>query len=238
VTARSPIAESIARVRERLEAAAVRSGRNPAEIRLMAVSKFHGADAVEEAYSAGMRLFGESRVQEAKEKFTPLLAAHADLELHLIGGLQRNKAKYAADLFSCVQSIDRDEILMELSRRSAAAGRTLDILFELHTGEESKAGYPDFGALRRAVDLAAGLPCLRVRGLMTMAPYTEDQIPVRAAFRSLRQARDRLAALYPALDFSVLSMGMTGDFEIAVEEGSTLIRVGTAIFGERRNPEA
>jgi pyridoxal phosphate enzyme (YggS family) len=227
------IAESVERIRERIDAAARRSGRDPAEVRLMAVSKFHGASAVGAAYGAGIRLFGESRVQEAREKFAVLKTELPGIELHLIGSLQRNKAKQAAELFSCVQSADRDEILAELSRRAEALGRTLDILIELHTGEESKAGYPDFDSLRKAVELTLSLPALRFRGLMTMAPYTEDPVPIRASFRALRAVRDRLRAMYPEADPCVLSMGMTNDFEIAVEEGSTLVRVGTAIFGPR-----
>ena len=233
MTGSSPIAEAIARVRERIAAAAARAGRDPDGVRLMAVSKFHNREAVEEAYAAGIRLFGESRVQEAEEKFPELQVRHPDIELHFIGSLQRNKAKRAAELFSCVQSADRDEILTELSRRAAALGRTLDILLELHTGEDSKSGYPDFESLRKAVELAGSLPGLRFRGLMTMAPYTADPAPIKASFRTLREERDRLRSLYPDTDPSVLSMGMSNDFEIAVEEGATLVRVGTAIFGNR-----
>lgn len=232
----SAIAEAIGRVRGRIEAAALRAGRNPQDVRLMAVSKFQGIEAAEAAYGAGIRLFGESRVQEAREKFEALKARHPDIELHLIGSLQRNKAKHAAELFSCVQSADRDEILTELSRRADALGKTLDVLLELHTGEESKAGYPDFHSLQRGVELALSLPALRFRGLMTMAPYTDDPVPVRVSFRALRAARDRLRELYPETDPALLSMGMTNDFEIAVEEGATLVRVGTAIFGSRPSP--
>lgn len=199
----------------------------------MAVSKFHGPEAVVEAYGAGVRLFGESRVQEARDKFPPLATTCPGIEVHLIGSLQRNKVKAAVDLFSCVQSVDREEIVTELSRRAAAAGTTVDILLELHTGEESKAGFPDRDAAARALELALSLGSLRVRGLMTMAPYTEDSAAIRASFRSLVACAAFLRSRFPETDLSVLSMGMTNDYEIAVEEGSTLVRVGTAIFGPR-----
>lgn len=229
------IAESIGRVRERLETACRRSGRPNSEVALMAVSKFHGPRAVEEAYRAGIRLFGESRVQEARDKFSSLTGMeHA--ELHLIGTLQRNKAKSAVELFSCVQSVDRIEIITELAKRAQANGVRLNILLELHTGEESKAGFLDFDSLCVGVETALGYPTIAIRGLMTMAPYTTDERAIRASFRALRSARDRLAARFPDADWSTLSMGMTNDFEIAVEEGSTLVRVGTAIFGHRADP--
>lgn len=227
------IAEAVEAVRERVAAAAARSGRRIEDVRLMGVSKFHDGRAVEAAYAAGIRLFGESRVQEAREKFLGLRDSFPGAELHLIGSLQRNKAKQAAELFSCVQSVDRDEIIVELSRRAAAAERTLDILLELHTGEESKAGYADADAAARALELVLAQPSLKIRGLMTMAPYTDDPAPIRASFRALVSCRGFLASRFPGVELPVLSMGMTNDFEIAVEEGSTLVRVGTAIFGSR-----
>ena len=229
----SHIASALAQVQERIAAAARRSGRKSEEIQLMAVSKFHDVDEILQAYAAGQRLFGENRVQEAASKFQALTQKYPDINLHLIGTLQRNKAKQVPGLFSCVQSVDRDEILVELSRRAVALGMRIDILLEMHTGEESKAGYPDAEALFRAADLAVSLPGIRVRGLMTMAPYTGDEKPIRASFRTLVWARDTLVSRLPQDDWSNLSMGMTNDYEIAVEEGSTLVRVGTAIFGSR-----
>ncbi len=225
------IAESIQAVRGRIEAACLRAGRDPREVRLMGVSKFHGAEEVRLAREAGLDLFGESRVQEAGGKFPALKAAFPSLELHLIGSLQRNKAKAAAELFDCVQSVDRDELIVELAKRAAASARPLDVLLELHTGEESKAGYPDAESLFRAAEVALSYPSLRLRGLMTMAPFTDDERPIRSSFRALRAARDALVRRFPEADWSVLSMGMSNDFEIAVEEGATLVRVGTAIFG-------
>jgi pyridoxal phosphate enzyme (YggS family) len=225
------VAEAVARSRERIEAACLRSGRNPREIRLMGVSKFHSAEEVRSAWDAGIELFGESRVQEANDKFPALKEALPALELHLIGSLQRNKAKIAVELFDCVQSADRDELIVELAKRAEAAGLSLDLLLELHTGEESKAGYPDADSLYRAAELALSSGSLKLRGLMTMAPFTDDERPIRASFRALRAAREGLLARFPEADWSVLSMGMSNDFEIAIEEGSTLVRIGTAIFG-------
>ncbi|OHE61507.1 MAG: YggS family pyridoxal phosphate enzyme, partial [Treponema sp. GWA1_62_8] len=217
----------------RLDAACARSGRRRDEVALMAVTKFQDRDAVLEAYGAGARLFGESRVQEAAAKYEDLLPALPGAELHMIGSLQANKAKAAAGLFSCIQSVDRPEIIGELAKRAAAFGKRLDLLLELHTGEDSKAGFPDLDSLLRGAEFALSFTAsLRLRGLMTMAPYTVDQAPVRASFRALAAARNRLSEHFPEADFSVLSMGMTNDFEIAVEEGSTLVRIGTAIFAE------
>jgi PLP dependent protein len=226
------IAEAVARTRERIEAACLRSGRKASEIKLMGVSKFHSADEVRSAWNAGLTLFGESRVQEAKEKFPTLKEDLPGLELHLIGSLQRNKAKVAVELFDCIQSADRDELIDELGKRAEVSGPSLDLLLELHTGEESKAGYPDADSLYRAAELALSHGTLRLRGLMTMAPYTQDEKTIRSSFRALVSARDNLALRFPAVDWSILSMGMSNDFEIAIEEGSTLVRVGTAIFGK------
>ena len=226
------IAERIEDVHSRIERAAVRAGRKREEIALMGVSKFHGADAVTEALRAGLSLFGESRVQEAQEKF-PGLGERRALELHMIGSLQRNKAKQAAALFDCVQSLDRDELVTSLGAAAAGREKPLDVLLELHTGEASKSGYDGFDSLCRAAELVLSFPGLCLRGLMTMAPFTKDTAAIRRSFQALVSAQDGLLARFPGLDLSSLSMGMSNDFEIAVEEGSTLVRVGTAIFGER-----
>jgi pyridoxal phosphate enzyme (YggS family) len=228
------IAERIEDIQNRVEKAAVRAGRNRADIALMAVSKFHGQNAVREALKAGISLFGESRVQEAREKF-PALREKYSLELHMIGSLQRNKVKTAAALFDCVQSLDRDELITGLGTIAAERDTPLQVLLEMHTGEESKMGYPDKNSLCRAAELVLSFSGLRLSGLMTMAPCTKDEKVIRKSFRTLVSARDTLYSRFPGADFSCLSMGMSNDFEIAVEEGSTLIRVGTAIFGER-NP--
>ncbi|MDR2101276.1 MAG: YggS family pyridoxal phosphate-dependent enzyme [Treponema sp.] len=228
------IAEAVRDIRERIHEACLRSGRNPAEVALMGVSKFHGLEELEEAWEGGIRLFGENRVQEAAEKFTVFRQRHPEAELHMIGSLQRNKAKTAAALFDGIQSVDRDALIEELGGLTSRRDRPLMILLELHTGEDSKTGYPDTESLCRAAERALSYPGLLLKGLMTMAPYTGDKREIRSAFRSLAGAKNLLESRFPGVDWSCLSMGMSGDFETAIEEGSTLVRIGTAIFGERR----
>jgi pyridoxal phosphate enzyme (YggS family) len=227
------VRDNYARVLESIAAAASRAGRKSEEIALLAVTKFHPVEAVEAAYAAGARLFGENRVQEAEEKYPAFLAAHPDARLHMIGHLQSNKAKKAVALFAIVQSVDSIELLSELDRRAGALGSRVEILFELHTGEESKSGLPSLDALWAACEAAAGCQHIAPRGLMTMAPFTKEETPIRASFRRLKAARDEASKRFAFPSFDVLSMGMTNDFEIAVEEGSSLVRIGTAIFGRR-----
>jgi pyridoxal phosphate enzyme (YggS family) len=229
------VAEALEDIRERILKACIRCGRQPGEVTLMGVTKFHGLPLIEEAWEAGLRLFGENRVQEASKKFGDFKSRHPGAELHLIGSLQRNKARAAVSLFDCVQSLDRDELAAELGALTAGRERPLPVLLELNAGEESKGGYPDEEALFRAAEMILPRKGLQIRGLMTMAPLTEDITRIRGAFRALVRARDHLAAAFPGCDWSCLSMGMSGDFEVAVEEGSTLVRIGTALFGER-NP--
>lgn len=227
------IAENLTRVRERIAEAERKAGRKSGSVTLMAVSKFHPAESVLEAMAAGQNLFGENRVQEATEKFAQVGASRPRAELHLIGSLQRNKVAKIITVASCVQSVDRAELLTEIEKQASARDLSLRVLFEFHTGEESKSGYPDRDALFRSIDLLAGMPHVRCSGLMTMAPFTADSARVRASFGMLKSLQDECQRRYPQLDFSILSMGMSGDFELAIAEGSTLVRVGTAIFGER-----
>ena len=227
------ITENLARIREKISEAERRTGRKAGSVRLMAVSKFHPAESVLEAMRAGQTLFGENRVQEASVKFTQVLAASPEAELHLIGTLQRNKVKQIIHLASCIESVDRAELLAEIEKQAAATGKIMKILLELHTGEDSKAGYPDKETLFRSIDLLENMPHVNCSGLMTMAPFTQDKNRIRSSFRELVSVQTECAKRYPSLDFSVLSMGMSADFDIAIEEGSTLVRVGTAIFGER-----
>ena len=227
------IATNLVRIREAIAEAEHRSGREKDSVRLMAVSKFHPAEAVREAIGAGQLLFGENRVQEATGKFSPILESSPGVELHLIGSLQRNKVKEIVRLASCIQSVDRSELLLEINRQAQEAGRTVRILFEYLTGEDTKSGYVSADELFRSLDLLDGLASVRCAGLMTVAPFTADRETVRKSFGTLRTLRDECVRRYPELDFSELSMGMSGDFDIAIEEGSTLVRVGTAIFGER-----
>ncbi|MBN2875245.1 MAG: YggS family pyridoxal phosphate-dependent enzyme [Spirochaetales bacterium] len=227
------IETAIEKVQERIRAASERAGRDPATIELLAVTKFHPVEAVVAAYTAGLRSFGENRVQEAEAKRMVLADSLKGARYHLLGHLQSNKARKAIGLFDCVQSVDSEAIIMELDKRAAALEKTIDILFELHTGEESKSGFENQDMMYRAMETAAGLPWLRPRGLMTMAPYTGDSDIIRASFRSCAAAFKKAKMLFDFDSFDTLSMGMTNDLELAIEEGSTMVRVGTAIFGER-----
>ncbi|MDR0597170.1 MAG: YggS family pyridoxal phosphate-dependent enzyme [Treponema sp.] len=227
------IAEAVEALQERIARACERCGRKREEISLLGVSKFHGAAALEEAWNAGIRLFGESRVREAASKFAGFKPGHPGAELHLIGALQRNKAKLAVDLFDMAQSVDREELIGTLGALTENRKEPLMILLEYHTAEESKSGFPDTESLFRGAEKALGFPGLKLRGLMTIAPYTGEEARIRSSFRAAVSARDALALRFPGEDWSCLSMGMSGDFEIAIEEGSTLLRIGTALFGER-----
>lgn len=219
--------------RERVAAAAARSGRRGGEVRIMAVTKTQPRAALEAALAAGIDLLGENRVQEAAAKLDPPLpGVGAGAEVHLIGHLQRNKARPAARLFHTVQSIDKLATAQALQRVLGATGGSIDVLLELNTsGEAAKHGFASAAELRRALEAIARLDRLRVRGLMTMAGWNADAGAVRGCFRALRRLFDDLAADRPGFD--TLSMGMSGDFEIAVEEGATLVRLGTVLFGAR-----
>jgi pyridoxal phosphate enzyme (YggS family) len=221
--------ERLALTGERVAAAAARAGRDPAEIRILAVTKTQPRARVEDALEAGLRLIGENRVQEADAKLFPVPPG---AELHLIGHLQRNKARAAARLFHTVQSIDKLATAQALQRALVAMDGTMDVLLELNTsGEAAKHGCDSPDELRRALDAMAVLDRLRVRGLMTMAVWSADAGAVRGCFRTLRRLFEDLAPGRPGFD--TLSMGMSGDFETAVEEGATLLRLGTVLFGPR-----
>jgi len=227
------IADRIAAVRERIARAAARAGREPGGITLVAVSKTHGPDAVRAAFAAGCRAFGENRVQEAEAKAAAVAELRtAGLEWHLVGHLQENKAKKAAPLFDLVHSIDSKALGKKLARLSADSGRTMRGLVQVDlAGEETKFGVPEnelFGALEGLL----GLPGLRVEGLMLLPPLFEESEQARPFFRRLARLRDEALAK-GLLAEGRLSMGMSHDFEVAIEEGATLVRVGTAIFGER-----
>jgi PLP dependent protein len=230
------IADNIEKIEERITKACLRSGRKREDITLMAVTKFKPLEAVMEAWDSGIRCFGESRVQEAVTKLDGFKTKRPGAELHLIGALQRNKAKTAAVFFDCVQSVDRESLAEELAKHAAGRGEALPILLELRTGEDSKSGFESPEALFRAAELILACPTLRIRGLMTLAPNTVEEAPVRAAFRKLALMARELENRFPNTaehSFACLSMGMSGDFETAIEEGSTMLRIGGAIFGER-----
>ena len=229
------IAENIAAVQERLAEAAKRAGRRPEEIALMAVTKTHPPARIREAYDAGLHLFGENRVQEFAGKADALDDLNK-AEWHMIGHLQTNKAAKTAELFSAVDSVDSVKLAEKLNAAAQAVAKKLLVLIEVNIGgEEAKSGAsadsPEFEALLQS---APRFEALSFRGLMTVPPFFDDPEGARPYFRKLRELRDSIAARkLPAIRINVLSMGMSHDFEVAIEEGSTCVRVGTAIFGER-----
>ena len=230
------IAENISRLRERMAAAAHRGGRRLEEIALMAVTKTFPPEAIREAYAAGIGLFGENRVQEFAGKagsLHDLIGA----EWHMIGHLQTNKAGKAAELFSGVDSVDSFKLAEKLNTAAEKAGKRLAILIEINVGGEAeKSGIAgDSPELEEILEGASSLANLRIQGLMTIPPFAEDAQLARPYFRKLRDLRNRIAGLKPpGVSMDVLSMGMSHDFEVAIEEGSSCVRVGTAIFGERK----
>ena len=220
--------ERIADVKKRIIAACGRVKRNPDEVRIMVVTKTHSFTKVMDAYNAGLRIFGENRVLEAAEKYATVPPG---MELHLIGHLQTNKAKNAANLFTWVDSIDSLHTAKALNKRLEVLGKTVNILLEVNTSlEASKSGYRTMEDLEKELPEITQLAQLRLRGLMTLGPLSEDREKVRDAFRRLRTCMDRLRTLVPKETIDTLSMGMSGDFEIAVEEGSTLVRLGTVLL--------
>jgi PLP dependent protein len=232
------IADNVAAVRERIARAAARVGRDPDSVTLMAVSKTKPAELIQQAYAAGIRVFGENRVQEFTEKASAL-ADLEDAEWHLIGHLQSNKAKKAAELFHAIDSVDSLRLAEKLDQAAEQSGKTLSVLLEIKVGkEESKAGIPlDSPELESLLRAAPQLAHLQIRGLMTVPPFTEEPAGARPYFRLLRDLRDQIAARsLQQIQMDVLSMGMSHDFEVAIEEGSTCVRVGTAIFGARPKP--
>jgi PLP dependent protein len=222
------LATRLAAVQERVAMAAARSGRSAETVTLIGVSKLADRPAIDEAYAAGLRHFGENRVQEALAKFGE--GRPADLVLHLIGHLQTNKARDAVRLFQVIHSADSVHLLDAVDRQAARAGLTMPMLVEVNvSGEASKHGVaPE--ATEALVAHAFSLPNLQPRGLMTVGPLVDDAEAVRPVFRALRELRDRLRDAHPDWELPDLSMGMTNDFPVAIEEGATLVRVGRAIF--------
>ena len=229
----SSIAENIERVQQRIQRACQRSGRPVQDVLLIAVSKTKPADSVRQAHAAGLRVFGENRVQEAAAKRLEL--NDLDLEWHLIGHLQSNKAKQACQLFDVIHSVDSQHLAEKIDRAAAALERKMPVLIEVHLGEEtSKFGVEEDNLVLLAEQIGA-LPSLELRGLMTLPPFFEDAESVRPFFRRLRELAARIDARHlPGVSMRELSMGMSHDFEVAIEEGATMVRVGTAIFGERQ----
>lgn len=265
------IKENLNKVLSQIDEACKKAGRDRSEVKLVAVSKFHPIEEIKEAMAAGQFLFGENRVQEAKEKFSILMSENTTtndspasndsstsiqnpasiqnlastqnitsnnspaIDLHIIGSLQRNKVKDAVKIASCIESVDRIELLDEIEKQCAKINKKISILFELHTGEESKSGFESVEKVREALNLFVQnkYPHIEPKGFMTMAPFTEDKDLIRKSFVTLRECRDMMQKEFTQFDLKELSMGMSADFEIAIEEGSTMVRVGTSIFGPR-----
>ncbi len=225
--------ENIARVQERISAACHRSGRRPEDVKLVAVSKTVAPDRIRQAYEAGLRHFGENRVQEANAKRPALSDLNATW--HLVGHLQTNKAKPARDLFHWVHSVDSFRLAQKLDQSAACSGERLPVLFQVNLGEEpTKSGVREEEIMQLAQQ-AGQLPTLEVRGLMVLPPFFKNPEQARPFFRRLRELAEAIeSANLPSVSMEEFSMGMSQDFEVAIEEGATLIRVGTAIFGPRR----
>jgi pyridoxal phosphate enzyme (YggS family) len=229
------IAANLAVIRERIVRAAERAGRDPGEVSLMAVSKTFPAQHIIEAHQEGHRLFGENRVQEFAEKFGPVADLHR-AEFHMIGHLQSNKAAKAVEIFQSIDSVDSAKLAERLNAAAENSGRLLNILIEINIGDEdAKSGLAaNSPELERILAQAPQWQNLRLRGLMTVPPFTDDPEGARPYFRQLRHLRDELRQRnLLAVGLEELSMGMSHDFEVAIEEGSTCVRIGTAIFGER-----
>ena len=226
------IAANLEEIRRRMAEAARRSGRDPASVRLVAVSKTYPAESVAAAAATGQRIFGESRVQESRDKIP---ACPPGLEWHFIGHLQKNKVRQALPLFPFFHSIDSTALAGAIDRIAGETGVKAQGLLEVNvSGEETKHGFtPE--ELRAQFPTLSKLPHLRIRGLMTMAPYSDNPEDARPVFRTLRELRDELQSTYQQ-PLPELSMGMSGDFEPAIEEGATLVRVGSSIFGARPRP--
>lgn len=235
------IAENLERVQTQIAEACRHANRRPEDVRLMAVSKVHPVEAVLEAHAAGQRLFGENRVQEFAEKLDQLQQLRTaapgsalDAEFHLIGPLQSNKTTRAAELFAAIDTVDSFKTAQRLSSAALTLNKTLSILIEVKLSyEESKHGIaPDL--LPALLSSIAPLPALDLRGLMTVPPWSTEAETARPYFRQLRRLRDQLQPAYPTL--AELSIGMSNDFAVAIQEGSTTVRIGTAIFGRRPTP--
>jgi pyridoxal phosphate enzyme (YggS family) len=226
------IASNLQSVRSRIDAAARRAGRDPSHVRLIAVSKTFGAEHVRAAWAAGQREFGENKVQEALQK----IADTTDMEIgwHLIGHLQSNKARKAAGAFACVHSVDSVDLLRKLDDAAVQLEAKPDVLVQVDLAREDTKFGAAADEARRIVDAAATVRAVRLTGLMLIPPWNEDQEQTRPWFRQLRELRDRwLSEGVPPATLAHLSMGMSHDFAAAIQEGATLVRVGTAIFGKR-----
>jgi pyridoxal phosphate enzyme (YggS family) len=223
------IAENLAVLRQKIVETCRKSGRNPEEVKLIAVSKYFGIDAIIEAKNCGLTDFGENRAQELTLKFEKL---GNDVTWHFIGTLQKNKVKYAVNAAELIHSVDSLELVEEINKRAEKIGKIQKILLEVKTSEEeTKSGLETETEILNLVSRCSELKNLGLKGLMTMAPLTDDTNIIRKSFRDLRNLKDRINN--KGFNLTELSMGMTSDFEIAIEEGATMLRIGSAIFGDR-----
>ncbi len=226
------IGANVARVRERIAEAAQRAGRKPESVKLVAVSKTVPPERIREAFAAGLRAFGENRAQELRAKLEPL--SDCEIEWHFVGHLQRNKAKYVVPVAALIHSVDSVELGHTIEDRAARLGKVQPVLVQVNTtGEETKSGIEP-ADLPRLLDALCTLEHVRVEGLMTIGPLTTDRKEIRSSFKLLaRLLEEERRQGRPHCELHELSMGMSGDFEIAIEEGATIVRIGTAIFGPR-----
>ncbi|GAB4287505.1 MAG: YggS family pyridoxal phosphate-dependent enzyme [Ignavibacteriaceae bacterium] len=223
------IADNVRILKERIEKKCAEIKRHPSELKIVAVSKFFDTSAIKEAFNAGITDFGENKAQELKSKYEIL---GDSVNWHFVGTLQKNKAKYVVKAASLIHSVDSASLAAEINKRAGQAGKIQNILIEYKTSyEQSKAGVSDRNELFKLVDFCSELENVRLKGLMTIAPFTDDSELIRNAFRELRELKNMLNE--NGFPLTELSMGMTGDFEIAIEEGATILRIGTAIFGQR-----
>ncbi len=223
--------DNIDYIQRAVEDAASKAGRNPGDIKIMAVSKTRSIEEIEAVYDAGFRLFGENRVQEAVSKFTGF---RSDAELHIIGPLQSNKVKKAVGIADCIQSVDRMKIADLINRYASESGRKMRIMIEYNTsGEDSKSGFRSEDEYFAALDEILKFESTEVTGLMTIGPLGGGETAVRKAFVMLRELFEKTNSRYPELNMRELSMGMSSDFPAAIEEGATLVRIGTLLFGPR-----
>lgn len=223
------IRDNVYRILEHMASICRRLNRDPKEITLVAVTKYATAKAIQEALGAGIKDVGENKVQMALEKF-PQLKSNATK--HLIGHLQTNKARYAVKVFDLIQSVGSLKLAQEINKEALKIGKVMDILIQVNTSKEEQKFGADKNEVLALVGSIAQLKNLKIRGLMTMAPYTENKNVIRSCFRDLRLIRDQVTRQLSHVDMKYLSMGMSGDYEIALEEGSNMVRIGSAIFKE------
>lgn len=213
----------------------IKNNRENGSVKLLAVSKFHPAEKIIEAINENQFYFGENRIQEACSKFESIKSDYQKVELHIIGQLQSNKVKNAIKIANVIQSVDRLSLINEVEKQCAKINKSIKILFEYHTAEDSKSGFENENDVFEILSLfeQKKFPHIIPTGFMTMAPFTDDEKLIHKSFETLRYLKENMQKQFPKFNLSELSMGMSDDYKIAIEEGSTMVRIGTAIFGER-----